>query len=388
MVPQRLRAGGWARAGDWATVAAMSERAKIYIVYTGGTIGMRKTAGGYQPESGHLQRLLQQITRFADDSLPEYVIEEFEPLLDSSNMNPGHWLRIAEMIRSNYANYDGFLVIHGTDTMAFTASALSFMLEDLAKPVILTGSQVPLEETRNDAQHNLLTSLLILGRHHQRLAEVMIYFDDKLLRGNRTSKVSVDSFDAYDSPNYPPLGRAGLDLKINWELTLPARARQPDIEVLEVVELGSATVGSFRLFPGLKPASLEAVLAPPVQGVVLECFGAGNAPTVDAAFMQVLASATARGVVIVAVTQPPRGSANLSLYATGRALLDVGVVSGYDMTTEAALAKLFYLFEKGFSPERVKRLMQQSLVGELTVPDGVGDHRRPWMAADWATRRE
>jgi L-asparaginase len=361
----------------------MSGRAKIYIVYTGGTIGMRKTPGGYQPESGYLQRLIEQIPRFFDDALPEFVIEEFSPLLDSSNMNPSHWLRIADMIRRNYAAYDGFLVIHGTDTMAFTASALSFMLEDLAKPVMLTGSQIPLEETRNDAQHNLLTALLILGRHHARLSEVMIFFDDRLLRGNRTSKYSVDSFDAYHSPNFPPLGRAGLDIKIDWTLTLPARARQPDIGVLEVVELGSATVGAFRLFPGLKPALLEAVLAPPVQGVVLECFGAGNAPTDDRGLMAALAAATARGVVIVAVTQPPVGSANLSLYATGRALLEAGVVSGYDMTTEAALAKLFYLFEKGFSPERVKRLMQQSLVGELTVPgEDASDDFKPWTAVD------
>lgn len=362
----------------------MSGRAKIYIVYTGGTIGMRKTPTGYRPESGYLQQLLRQIPHFADEALPEFVIEEFLPLLDSANMNPSHWLRIADMIRRNYAEYDGFLVIHGTDTMAFTASALSFMLEDLAKPVMLTGSQVPLEETRNDAQNNLLTALLILGRHHARLSEVMIYFDDKLLRGNRTSKHSVDSFDAYHSPNFPPLGRAGLEIKIDWSLTLPARARQPDIGVLEVVELGSATVGAFRLFPGLKPALLEAVLAPPVQGVVLECFGAGNAPTDDQGLMNALATATARGVVIVAVTQPPVGSANLSLYATGRALLEAGVVSGFDMTTEAALAKLFYLFEKGFSPERVKRLMQQSLVGELTVPNETpeNDDHKPWTVAD------
>ena len=322
----------------------MAERGKIFIVYTGGTIGMRKTPRGYRPESGYLQRLLEEIPRFADAELPEYVIEEFDPLLDSSNMQPAHWLQIADMIRRNYADYDGFLVIHGTDTMAFTASALSFMLEDLRKPVILTGSQVPLEETLNDAQHNLLTSLLILGRHHHELAEVMIYFESLLLRGNRARKVSVDAFEAFASPNFPPLGRVGIDIRIDRRLTLPARTAAPAPE-LEVVELGSATVGAFRLFPGLKPALLEAVLAPPIQGVVLECYGAGNAPTGDEEFMAVIQAATARGVVIVAVTQPSQGSANLSLYATGRALLDAGVVSGFDMTAEAALAKLYYLFE-------------------------------------------
>lgn len=361
----------------------MSPRPKIFIVYTGGTIGMRKTPRGYRPEQGNLQRLLDEIPRFADAELPEFVIEEFEPLLDSSNMTPTHWLQIADMIRRNYAEYDGFLVIHGTDTMAFTAAALSFMLEDLAKPVILTGSQVPLEETLNDAQHNLLTSLMILGRHHAQLAEVMIFFDSLLLRGNRARKVSVEAFDAFASPNYPPLGRVGIEIAIDPRLLLPARARTPDLNILEVVELGSATVGAFRLFPGLKPTLLEAVLAPPIQGVVLECYGAGNAATADPEFMRVIQAATARDIVIVAVTQPAQGSANLSLYATGRALLDAGVVSGFDMTAEAALAKLYYLFEKGFTPERVKRLMQQALVGELTVPGADdGGEWVPWTVVD------
>jgi L-asparaginase len=361
----------------------VARRGKIFIVYTGGTIGMRKTPRGYRPEPGYLQQLLAEIPRFADAELPEYVIEEFDPLLDSSNMRPAHWLQIADMIRRNYADYDGFLVIHGTDTMAFTAAALSFMLEELGKPVILTGSQIPLEETLNDAQHNLLTALLILGRHHHELAEVMIYFDALLLRGNRARKVSVDAFEAFASPNFPPLGRVGIDIRIDARLTLPARTGAPSLAPLEVVELGSATVGAFRLFPGLKPSLLEAVLAPPIQGVILECYGAGNAPTGDLAFMAVLEAATARGVVIVAVTQPSQGSANLSLYATGRALLDAGVVSGFDMTAEAALAKLYYLFEKGYPPAEVKRLMQQPLVGELTLPIGEGTKDSlPWTVAD------
>ncbi|MFV8752363.1 asparaginase [Nannocystaceae bacterium ST9] len=358
----------------------MPGKPRIYVAYTGGTIGMRKTAQGYVPESGHLQRLLAEIPRFRDEGVPEFEIAEFDPLLDSSNMHPGHWLEIADRIRSNYADYDAFLVLHGTDTMAFTAAALSFMLEDLAKPVVLTGSQIPLEETRNDAQNNLLTALLLLGRHHDRLSEVMVLFGDKLLRGNRATKVSVTGFDGFDSPNFPPLGRAGIDIDIDWEAVLPPRTRT--LDELSVVEVGRAQVGAFRIFPGLEPRLLEAVLAPPTQGVVLECYGAGNAPTANPAFMRVLAEATARGVVIVDVTQALRGSANLSLYATGRALLDVGVVGGYDLTAEAALAKLYYLFAKGLAPERVKQLIQQPLVGELTLPASARTGGTAWTAAD------
>ncbi|ACY14327.1 type I asparaginase [Haliangium ochraceum] len=345
----------------------MSAVPNILLIYTGGTIGMRKTPAGYQPEPGSLQRLLSELPRFSDPDVPHFDIAEFAPLLDSADMNPSHWLRIAEMVRDNYEDYDGFLVLHGTDTMAFTASALSFMLERLAKPVLLTGSQIPLEETRNDAQNNLLTALTILGRDHARLPEVLIYFAGLLLRGNRATKVSVGEFAAFESPNFAPLGRAGIDIDIDWRRVLPPRARAS--EAVQVVPVGSANVAAFRLFPGLKPALLEAVLAAPVQGVVLECYGAGNAPTADPAFMRVIAEATARGVVLVDVSQPLRGSADLRLYATGRALLDAGVVGGYDMTAEAALAKLAYLFEKGHGPERVKELVQTPLVGELTRAD-------------------
>lgn len=339
---------------------------RVLIAYTGGTVGMQKSPRGFKSVPGNLQRLIAQIPQFRAQDVPDFDVREFEPLLDSSNMTPKEWLRIAEFVRDLHAEFDAFLILHGTDTMAFTASALSFMLEGLTKPVLLTGSQIPLAETRNDAQENLLTSLIVLGRHHRRLCGVYLYFDNCLFRGNRTTKVSADAFAAFSSPNFPPVGTVGVDIDVDWELAYPFR--EP-AERVSVVELGSATVTSLRIFPGLKAGHVETLLAPPVQGVVLECFGSGNAPSRNHAFMAALRAATRREVVVVAVTQPLQGTADLRLYATGRALLEAGVVSGYDMTSEAALAKLFYLFAKGHKSREVRTLVQQNLRGELTPPE-------------------
>ena len=347
----------------------MTSSPRIFIAHTGGTIGMAPTeSGGYDTKRGHLEAQINARGTFQSDDVPDYDIYEFDPLLDSANMTPAHWLNIATVIRDHYADYDGFLIVHGTDTMAFSASALSFMLSPLGKPVVFTGSQIPLVETRTDAQSNLLTSLLILGAHHDRLNGVFVYFNDRLLRGTRATKVNADTFGAFASPNFPPVGTVGINVDIDWSLVpeAPEHDRTPD-----VVALGSATVAAFRVFPGLEASYLTHVLAPPVQGVVLECYGSGNAPNENEAFMEALRTATDRGVVLVDVTQPLHGTADLSLYATGHALADAGVVSGYDMTTEAALAKLYYLFEQGHPPDEVRRLMQQNLRGELTPPDEV-----------------
>jgi len=341
---------------------------RILVLYTGGTIGMVESEEGYVPGSGTLQALMAERPSFQADDVPAYEVREFDPLLDSANMTPDHWLRIAEVIRDRFESYDGFLVVHGTDTMAFTASALAFVLHPLDKPVVLTGAQLPLDETRTDAPGNLLTSLLLLGTYPERLAGVHLFFHDRLYRGTRVTKVNADAFAAFDSPNFPTVGTAGIDLDVEWD-RVPAPHQPPRMPA--VTELGGATVSAFRLFPGLEGASLENVLAPPVQGVVLECFGAGNAPAENEAFLDALRKAAERGVVIVAVPQPLRGTADLDLYATGQALADAGVVSGYDMTTEAALAKLYYLFERDHSPDEVRRLVQKNLRGELTPPEEV-----------------
>jgi L-asparaginase len=346
-------------------------RARVYIAYTGGTAGMKRTPGGYKPEPGWLQALMKGIPQFHQEPVPEFDICQYDPLLDSSNMTPSDWVKIASDLLSKRDAYDGFLVIHGTDTMAYTASALSFLLLGFGKPVLITGSQIPLEETRNDAQENLLTALIILGRFYDRLQEVCICFDNKLLRGNRASKVDSDGFDAFASPNLAPLATAGVDIRLELEAASFGVALRGDLIASPAIEprlyyIGNANVTAFWLFPGLQARQVANLVSPPVQGAVMACFGSGNAPSQNAEFMATLERATAAGVVIVGVTQPAVGSANLDLYATGRALREAGVVSGFDLTLEAALTKLMFLLDLGLSPSSVRRWMQLPLAGELT----------------------
>jgi L-asparaginase len=305
----------------------------------------------------------------ADPRMPAYDIHEYDPLLDSANTRPADWVAIGQDIVVHYDDYDGFIVLHGTDTMAYTASALPFFLQGLAKPAVITGSQIPLCEVRNDGRANLVTSMLIAAEYP--VPEVCLYFGKVLLRGCRATKVDADGLDAFESPNYPPLGIVGVNVVID-----PAYLAQHEAQNAKrnratfslLAPVTDATVGAFRLFPGVSPELLRNVLKPPLQGLVLEAYGVGNGPDRDAAFLEVLREATGRGLVIVAITQCLRGTVRLGEYAAGSALARMGVISGYDMTAEAALCKLFYLFSMGYEPEIVKRMMGEDLCGELTVP--------------------
>jgi len=334
---------------------------RVYIAYTGGTIGMINAGDGYAPATGYLEQRLRAMPELRDAAMPEIILHEYTPLLDSSNMTPREWLAIARDIFENYDAFDGFCILHGTDTMAYTASALPFLLQGLNKPVILTGSQIPLVELRNDARENLTTALLLAANYA--IPEVCLYFGDKLLRGCRAVKVNAQGFDAFDSPNYPPLATVGVEIQVRWNLI---RAASEKILRAPPKAL-NATVASLRLFPGISAEFLRNVLQPPLQGLVLETFGTGNAPNHDQAFLDALAEATARGVVIVDCTQCLRGAVKLNAYATGAALLDVGVVSGADMTPIAALTKLHYLIGRGHSADETRAWMQQDLYGELTM---------------------
>ncbi len=331
---------------------------RILIINTGGTISSVKTAHGYEPAPGYVESALAQIPTLKHFDMPEYVIKEYKPLLDSSNMTVNEWNRIANDIAHEYDQFDGFVVFHGTDTMAYTASALSFMLEHLSKPVIVTGSQIPLSEVRNDAIDNVITSLWLCA--HQPIHEVCIYFNQRLLRGNRTQKVNAQGFNAFDSPNCPHLASIGIDIKLHQHLLL-----KPSKETFRLQTIMPHFIANFRLFPGFASDVLAYILNQPLRGLILETYGAGNAQNNDPRFLKLLKEACARGVIIVNCTQCQQGRVEMDQYATGHSLKQAGLISGHDITPEAAHCKLLYLLSKNLDATEIKQLMETDLCGEL-----------------------
>ncbi|BCA97039.1 L-asparaginase 1 [Legionella antarctica] len=331
---------------------------RILIINTGGTISCVKTNLGYEPAPDYIQLALEQISTLKHPDMPEYVVKEYKPLLDSSNMTVNDWNRIARDIADEYAHFDGFVVFHGTDTMAYTASALSFMLEHLSKPVIVTGSQIPLSEVRNDAIDNVITSLWLCT--HQPIHEVCIYFNQHLLRGNRTQKISAQQFNAFDSPNYPHLASIGIDIELHQNLLL-----KPAKQNFHLQTITPQFIANFRLFPGFASDVLSYILNQPLRGLILETYGAGNAQNNDPRFLKLIKDACDRGVIIVNCTQCQQGRVEMGQYATGHTLKEAGLISGHDMTPEAAHCKLLYLLSKNLDIVQIKKLMETNLCGEL-----------------------
>jgi L-asparaginase len=331
---------------------------RILILNTGGTISSIKTTRGYEPAPGYITSALKNIATLSHPEMPDYSVKEYQPLLDSSNMTVNDWNRIAHDIANEYDHFDGFIIFHGTDTMAYTASTLSFMLEHLAKPVIITGSQIPLSEIRNDAVDNIITSLWLCA--HKTIHEVCIYFNQRLLRGNRSQKISAEQFNAFDSPNYPHLATIGIHIELQQHLLL-----KPANKPFHLQTIAASFIANFRLFPGFASDVLTYILNQPVRGLILETYGAGNAQNNDPSFLQLLTKACERGVIIINCSQCPQGRVEMSQYATGNTLKQAGLISGHDMTPEAAHCKLLYLLSKDLSIPQIKHLMETNLCGEL-----------------------
>lgn len=334
---------------------------RIYVAYTGGTIGMQHSSQGFIPVPGFLSATVKSMPEFYREEMPEFDIHEYNPVIDSSDMTPAHWLEIANDIQANYANYDGFVVLHGTDTMAYTASALSFMLENLQKPVIITGSQIPLAQLRSDGQVNLLNSLFLAAYYP--IAEVALYFNNQLFRGNRATKADADGFNAFASPNFPPLLQAGIHIELNaGVLTDPSHAR----DSLRIAQITPQPISVVTLYPGISPDVIKNMAAAPVRALIIKSYGVGNAPQ-DPQILAALTEAAERGTIIVNCTQCFKGKVNMGGYATGHALALCGVSSGQDMTLEAALTKLHYLLSQPLSSEQIRLKVEEDLRGELTL---------------------
>ena len=336
------------------------------MIYTGGTIGMKQDPKDQTLKPFDFDQILEEVPE-----LGKYALRidsfTFDPLIDSSDVEPSMWQSLANLIRDRYEEYDGFVVLHGTDTMAYSASALSFMLENLAKPVVFTGSQLPIGVPRTDGKENLISAVEIAAAKdslgHPLVPEVCIFFDSQLLRGNRSTKVSSEEFRAFRSPNYPALAEAGINIKYNRRSILV-----PDswAEPLMVSTDLDTSVSILKVHPGItRQVVRNILLGPETRAVILETYGSGNAPS-SQWFVDIVKEAAGMGKVLMNVTQCMSGTVNMDIYATGKALEKAGVVSGRDITTEGALAKLFFLMGKSGDNEWVKARLGDNLKGEIS----------------------
>jgi L-asparaginase len=345
------------------TASPEKARGNILILYTGGTFGMTYDSHGVLiPFDFSL--ILDHLPTLKNMAL-ELTVISFDKPIDSSNIQPSHWQALANIIHEHYETHDGFVILHGTDTMAYTASALSFMLEGLAKPVVFTGAQLPISEPRSDARENLITALEVATARKDGVPlvpEVCIYFDYELLRGNRSKKVESLQFDAFDSGNYPPLAKAGVKIDYN----LPAIRTLPAATRLKLRTKVDTHISILKLFPGIGEETIQAILnTPGLKAVILETYGSGNAPTVSG-LIQHLQIAIDRGILLLNISQCPGGRVLQGRYETSRELQRIGVIGGADMTTEAAVTKLMVLLGE-FGVERTRQLICEPLAGELSL---------------------
>jgi L-asparaginase len=332
-------------------------RHSVFVLHTGGTIGMIDTPEGHTPVADALGPYLDWIVANSGGELPPIAFLELDPPIDSANATPDDWCTVARALYDRRGEHSGFVVLHGTDTMAYTSSALSFLLPGFGKPVVVTGSQIPITRIRSDGRQNFIGALQVATRPE--LQEVMLLFGEVLLRGNRATKMDASGLDAFDSPRFPPLADIGIDIVVRRKLL-----RAPD-EGPRLTAGRLGRVAAVRLFPGFSASILANLCRPPLQGLVIEAYGAGNGPADDREFLAAIEAAVGQGIVVVVVTQCVRGSVQPGAYATGSALMSAGAVPGYDMTPEAALTKLAVLLGQDDSAT-VERLMQQDIAGELT----------------------